>query len=75
LQACSCDFHGRPGYAERPYPQSDRLDIALDAALRVDAGKIAIQLSKTVLDTTNLPIEINTKVREARIASIKAQLT
>ncbi len=74
LQACSCDFHGRPGYAERPYPQSDRLNIALDAALRVDAGKIAIQLSKTALDTTNLPNEINTKVREARIASIKAQL-
>jgi tRNA nucleotidyltransferase (CCA-adding enzyme) len=75
LQACSCDFHGRPGYAKRPYPQSDRLDIALDAALRVDAGKIANQLSKTAIDATNLPIEINAKVREARIANIKAQLT
>ncbi len=75
LQACSCDFHGRPGYAERPYPQSKRLDIALGAALRVDAGKIATQLSKTAEKDTNLPLAINAKVREARIASIRAQLT
>ena len=75
LLACSCDFHGRPGYAERPYPQSDRLNIALDAALCVDAGEIANRLSKTVPDAVNLPIEINAKVREARIASIKAQLS
>lgn len=75
LQACSCDFHGRPGYAERPYPQSKRLDIALGAALRVDAGKIATQLSKTAEVDTNLPLTINAKVREARIASIRAHLT
>lgn len=75
LQACSCDFHGRPGYAERPYPQSKRLDIALGAALRVDAGKIATQLSKTAEEDTNLPLAINAKVREARIDSIRAQLT
>ena len=75
LQACSCDFHGRPGYAERPYPQFDRLDIAYSAALRVDSGKIAAQLRKTAVNTINLPNEINTKVREARIANIKAQLT
>lgn len=75
LLACSCDFHGRPGYAERPYPQSDRLNVALDAALGVDAGEIANRLSKTVPDAVNLPIEINAKVREARIANIKTQLS
>ena len=75
LQACACDFHGRPGYADRPYPQSERLNIALDAALRVDAGEIATRLSKTVSDATNLPLEINAKVREARIASIKTELS
>lgn len=75
LQACACDFHGRPGYADRPYPQSERLNIALDAALRVDAGEIATRLSKTASDATNLPLEINAKVREARIASIKTELS
>jgi tRNA nucleotidyltransferase (CCA-adding enzyme) len=75
LQACACDFHGRPGYADRPYPQSERLNIALDAALRVDAGEIAARLSKTASDATNLPLEINAKVREARIASIKTELS
>ena len=75
LLACSCDFHGRPGYAQKPYPQSERLNNALAAANRINAGEIAASLNKTELQSTDLSTAINTKIREARIASIKTQLT
>ena len=74
LQACSCDFHGRPGYAEKPYPQAERLRQAFSAARDVDAGAIAAELARTVQDLTRLPAAINTRVSEARIAKIKSQL-
>jgi len=74
LQACACDFHGRPGYAARPYPQAERLQKALAAAKSVDAGAIAAELSQK-FDATELPCVINAKVSEARIARIKAELT
>ena len=74
LQACSCDFHGRPGYAEKPYPQAERLRQAFSAARNVDAGAIAAELARTVQDLTRLPAAINTRVSEARIAKIKSQL-
>ncbi|WP_297324150.1 multifunctional CCA addition/repair protein [Nitrosomonas sp.] len=74
LQACACDFHGRPGYAARPYPQAERLQKAFAAAKRVDAGAIAAELSQK-LDATELPGAINAKVCEARIARIKSELT
>jgi tRNA nucleotidyltransferase (CCA-adding enzyme) len=74
LQACACDFHGRPGYAEKPYPQAERLRIALDAARSVDAGAIAAELASTIADPTCLPPAINARVRETRIAEIKARL-
>lgn len=75
LLACSCDFHGRPGYAKKPYPQSERLNNALIAANRVNTGEIATSLKKTELHSADLSTAINTKIREARIASIKTQLT
>ena len=74
LQACSCDFHGRPGYAERPYPQAERLREAFCAARSVDAGASAAELAGSVADSTRLPAAINTKVSEARINEIKARL-
>lgn len=74
LQACSCDFHGRPGYAEKPYPQAERLREAFRAARSVDAGAIAAELAGSVTDSTRLPAAINTKVSEARINEIKARL-
>lgn len=74
LQACSCDFHGRPGYAERPYPQSDRLRKAFHAARSVDAGAIAAELARIVSDPSRLPVAINTRVSEARIAEIRNRL-
>lgn len=74
LQTCSCDFHGRPGYAEKPYPQAERLRAAFEAARSVDAGAIAAELTKTISDSTRLPGAINSKVNETRIAEIKTRL-
>lgn len=75
LQACSCDFHGRPGYAERPYPQADRLRKAFGAARSVDAGAIAAGLASAVSDPARLPVAINARVSEARIAEIRSRLS
>jgi tRNA nucleotidyltransferase (CCA-adding enzyme) len=75
LQACACDFHGRPGYAEKPYPQAERLRRAFSAARSVDAGSIAAELATTMKDLSRLPAAINARVSEARIAQIKAQST
>lgn len=75
LQACACDFHGRPGYAIKPYVQADRFRKAYLAAKKVDAGAIAAELRQNLSESTALPSAINTKVRSARIARIKAELT
>ncbi|AKH37530.1 MULTISPECIES: multifunctional CCA addition/repair protein [Nitrosomonas] len=70
LEACACDFHGRPGYAGKPYPQFERLIKAFTAARNVDAGTIAAELKRSDVDPTDLPKLINARVREARIAEI-----
>lgn len=75
LQACSCDFHGRPGYAEKSYPQAERLREAFNAARGVDAGAIAAELARSASDPTRLPAAINAKVSEARVAEIRNRLT
>ena len=41
LAACEADFRGRPGHADRPFPQSERIRTALAAARAVDAGAVA----------------------------------
>ncbi len=66
LAACGCDFHGRPGYETKPFPQAEYLQDALRAAQSVDAGAIAGRLSK--------PGQIAAKVRLARIAAVKGRL-
>ena len=45
LKACECDARGRTGFESRPYPQAERLRNALQAAMNVDAGKIAAGFS------------------------------
>lgn len=74
LQACSCDFHGRPGYGARLYPQADRLREAFHAARSVDAGAIAKEMARSVSDPSRLPVAINTRVSETRIAEIRNRL-
>ena len=41
LLACECDARGRTGFEDRPYPQRQRLQTALDAALAVDTAPVA----------------------------------
>ena len=41
LQACECDFHGRPGWEAKTYPQSAYLKQAFQAALAIDAAEVA----------------------------------
>ncbi|MDH0201400.1 multifunctional CCA addition/repair protein [Comamonas aquatica] len=41
LLACECDARGRTGFENRPYPQRQRLQTALDAALAVDTAPVA----------------------------------
>jgi len=66
LEACACDFHGRTGYLERPYPQAARLQAALDAALAVDAGAIARAYPE--------PQRIKDEVARARLDAIHGAL-
>ena len=74
LQACACDFHGRPGYATKSYVQAERFQQAHAAARSVDAGAIATELSQRIPDATALPAAINARVRETRIARISAEI-
>jgi tRNA nucleotidyltransferase (CCA-adding enzyme) len=66
LDACASDFRGRPGYQDSPYPQAERLKIALSAALSVDAGAIA--------KASQGPAEIRAGIAKARMEAIRAAL-
>ena len=66
LDACACDFHGRTGYRERPYPQAGRLKAALAATLAVDAGAIA--------RAQHEPQRIKDEVARARLDAIRRAL-
>jgi len=49
IAACSCDFHGRSGREDQPYPQADILRAAAAAARAVNAGEIAQRLQRADL--------------------------
>ena len=66
LRACECDARGRAGLENRAYPQADHVRKAAQAAAQVDAGAIA----RTVQDTG----KIKERIREARLAAIRAAL-
>lgn len=66
LQACAADFHGRPGYEERPFPQVDRLRQALAASRRVDAGAVAARAGE--------PAAIPALIRAARLTAIAEEV-
>jgi len=63
LQACECDFRGRPGYASRDYPPPAYLEQALAVARGVDAGAVARSAS---------PDKIREAVFRARVEAIEA---
>ncbi len=65
LQACAADYHGRPGWEAKPFPQADRLYRALEAARSVDAGALAGRV---------VAPDIPGVIRSARIQAIEATL-
>lgn len=67
LQACACDFHGRPGYENRVYEQSDYLRQLAQAFQSVDAGEIARNYA-------NAPTQIAARLHEARVHAITDRL-
>jgi tRNA nucleotidyltransferase (CCA-adding enzyme) len=66
LDACACDFHGRPGFETLPYAPAPRLREALAAARAVDAGAIARERSEAR--------KIAAAVHEARVLAVKHAL-
>ena len=64
LSACECDYRGRLGFAERPYPQAALWRRALTAVRAIDAGAIA----RACPD----PAQIPSRIHEARVAALKA---
>jgi len=66
LAACEADFRGRPGYADRPYPQAGRIREALAAARSVDAGAIAKATPKGEA--------IRDRVHDARVRAVAQAL-
>jgi len=63
LQACECDFRGRPGYELRDYPAPTYLAQALATARAVDAAAVARSVA---------PDTIRDAVFRARVAAVDA---
>ena len=63
LEACECDFRGRPGWEDRPWPAGDILRRALVAVQTVDAGAIAAATA----DKARIP----ERIHEARVAAVR----
>jgi tRNA nucleotidyltransferase (CCA-adding enzyme) len=64
LQACEADLRGRLNFETHPYPQAERLRVALTAARGVDAGAIAQRFA-------NEPGKIKDAVHAARVAAVE----
>jgi tRNA nucleotidyltransferase (CCA-adding enzyme) len=67
LLACEADMRGRTGFEERPYPQADRLRVALRAARAVDARRVQTERSLT-------GEALGKAIHDERIAAIKTAL-
>jgi tRNA nucleotidyltransferase (CCA-adding enzyme) len=66
VDACACDFHGRPGHETLSYHPAPLLRACLAAARAVDAGAIARRLPDTS--------KIAATVHQARVEAVKAAL-
>jgi tRNA nucleotidyltransferase (CCA-adding enzyme) len=64
LEACECDFRGRPGWEDRPWPAGSILRSALVAVQALDAGAIAAATADKA--------QIAQRVHEARVAALKS---
>jgi tRNA nucleotidyltransferase (CCA-adding enzyme) len=63
LQACECDFRGRPGYEDKRFPAPDYLRQALQAAQGIDAAAVARDAD---------PGRIRDAIVQARVAAVSA---
>jgi tRNA nucleotidyltransferase (CCA-adding enzyme) len=63
LEACECDFRGRPGWEDRPWTAGDILRRALAAVQAVDAGAIAAATADKA--------QIAQRIHEARVAAVR----
>jgi tRNA nucleotidyltransferase (CCA-adding enzyme) len=70
LLACECDARGRTGFEDRPYPQRQRLQAALDAALAVDSAAI----SAHALEQGWKGTAIGDAIRHARTEAVATRL-
>jgi len=70
LLACECDARGRTGFENRPYPQRERLQHALDAALAVDTASVSAQ----ALEKGWKGSAIGDAIRNARQAAVAISL-
>jgi len=66
LEACACDFHGRVGWEEKPYPAPALFMQALAAVRGVDAAMIV----RACVDVAQIPVRLH----EARVAAVKRAL-
>ena len=71
LQACECDARGRTGLEHRDYPQAQRLQQALKAALGVNTAELAEQAQAQGLQGLGVAKHIDA----AREAAIQSALT
>jgi tRNA nucleotidyltransferase (CCA-adding enzyme) len=70
LLACECDARGRLGLQERPYPQRDRLSVALQAARAVSTAEIAQEAQAQGLEGP----AIGERIQRARAAAVAGAL-
>ena len=63
LQACECDFRGRPGCEDKPFPEPDYLRQALRAAQAIDAAALARSVE---------PARIREAIFQARAQAVAA---
>lgn len=63
LQACECDFRGRPGYEDQAFPAPGYLRRALQAAQSIDAAGVARRAA---------PARIREAIFQARVEAVAA---
>ena len=66
LQACECDARGRLGFEDAAYPQAERLQRALDAALQVRTDTVAADAAARGLQGAR----IGEAVHQARVQAV-----
>jgi tRNA nucleotidyltransferase (CCA-adding enzyme) len=67
LQACECDARGRLGKEDEPYPQAQRLQTALNAALAVSTAEIA----EAAVAQSKKAVQIGQAIAAERVRAIE----